>query len=212
MTPKFPSSMLWFIGSQRVGHDWATELNWCCGVLASLKEGGRWPAPQLIALETAALGKVGLAGGIQPCGDSVTPTRHVVSVQLKARWAKRRTAPSSRSAGLCLVIQSCSTLCDRVDYSLPGSSVHGILQARIPEWVALPSSRGAFQLGDWTLISCIAGGLFTHWATWATTTGLVPAKIHVRNWAKPFPLVSLSPGVCDNRGATVSLNICRLWP
>ena len=41
-------------------------------------------------------------------------------------------------------LQQCLTLCDPVDYSLPGSSVHGILQARILEWVALPSSRGSF--------------------------------------------------------------------
>ena len=40
-------------------------------------------------------------------------------------------------------LQSCLTLCDLVDYSLPGFSVHGILQARILEWVAMPSSRGS---------------------------------------------------------------------
>ena len=38
-------------------------------------------------------------------------------------------------------LQSCQSLCDRKDCSLPGSSIHGILQARIPEWVAMPSSR-----------------------------------------------------------------------
>ena len=48
-----------------------------------------------------------------------------------------------------------------MDYSLPGSSVHGILQARILEWVALPFSRGSFQPRDWTQVSCIAGGFFT---------------------------------------------------
>ena len=41
-------------------------------------------------------------------------------------------------------LQSCPTLCDPMDCSLPGSSVHGILQARILEWVAMPSSRGSF--------------------------------------------------------------------
>ena len=39
---------------------------------------------------------------------------------------------------MSLVVQSCLTLCDPMDYSLPGSSVHGILQARILEWVAIP--------------------------------------------------------------------------
>ena len=41
-----------------------------------------------------------------------------------------------------LVAQSCLTLCDPMDYSPPGSSVHGILQARILEWIAIPFSRG----------------------------------------------------------------------
>ena len=43
-----------------------------------------------------------------------------------------------------LVAQLCPTLCDPMDYSSSGSSVHGILQARIVEWVAMPSSRGIF--------------------------------------------------------------------
>ena len=45
-------------------------------------------------------------------------------------------------------LQSCPTLCDPMDCSLPGSSVHGILQARILEWVAMPSSRGSSQPRD----------------------------------------------------------------
>ena len=52
------------------------------------------------------------------------------------------------------------TLHDPVDYSLPGSSVHGILQARILEWVAVPFSRGSSKLKDQTQVSCIAGGFF----------------------------------------------------
>ena len=42
---------------------------------------------------------------------------------------------------LCLVTQSCPTLCDPMDYSPPGSTVHGISQARILEWVAIPPPR-----------------------------------------------------------------------
>ena len=49
-----------------------------------------------------------------------------------------------RCAVLCLVIQSYPTLCDPVDYSPPGSSLHGILQAKILQWVAMPSSRAIF--------------------------------------------------------------------
>ena len=64
-------------------------------------------------------------------------------------------------AALWLVVQSSLTLCDLVDCSLPGSSAHGILQARILEGVAMPSSRGSSQSRDQTQVSCIAGRFFT---------------------------------------------------
>ena len=48
---------------------------------------------------------------------------------------------------MCSVTQSCPTLCDPMNYSLPGSSVHGILQARIREWVAMPSSTQGSKRG-----------------------------------------------------------------
>ena len=51
-------------------------------------------------------------------------------------------------------LQSCPTLCNPLDRSLPGSSVHGILQARILEWVAGPSSRGSSGPKDWIHVSC----------------------------------------------------------
>ena len=60
-----------------------------------------------------------------------------------------------------LVAQSCPTLCDPVDCSLPGSSVHGILQARIMEQVATSFSRGSSQPRDGIQVSCIASGFFT---------------------------------------------------
>ena len=55
-----------------------------------------------------------------------------------------------------LVAPWCLILCDPMDCSPPGSSVHGTLQARIPEWVAMPSSRGSSQSRDWTHVSCIS--------------------------------------------------------
>ena len=59
--------------------------------------------------------------------------------------------------GLCvLVAQSCPTLCDPTDCSPPGSSVHGIPQARILEQVAIPFSRGSSQPRDQTQVSSIA--------------------------------------------------------
>ena len=58
------------------------------------------------------------------------------------------------------VAQSCLTLCDPMD-----CMVHGILWARILEWVAFPFSRGSSQPRDWTQVSHTAGGVFTNWAT-----------------------------------------------
>ena len=58
-------------------------------------------------------------------------------------------------------LQSCLMLCDPMDCSPPGSSVHGILQARILERVAMPSSRGSSWPRDQTWVSCIAGRFFT---------------------------------------------------
>ena len=63
-----------------------------------------------------------------------------------------------------LVAQSCPTLCSSTDHSPPGSSVHGILQARILQWVAVPFFRGSSQPRDQTQVSHIAGRLFTIWA------------------------------------------------
>ena len=58
-------------------------------------------------------------------------------------------------------IQSCPTLCNPMDCSPPGSSVHGILQTRILEWVAMPFSKEFSWPRDQIYISCIAGGFFT---------------------------------------------------
>ena len=61
---------------------------------------------------------------------------------------------------LCLVAHSCLTLCDPMHYSQPGSPGHGILQARMLERVAMPSSRGSSKPRDQTQVSYIAGGSF----------------------------------------------------
>ena len=63
------------------------------------------------------------------------------------------------------VAQLCQTLWDPVDCSLPGCSVHGILQARILEWIAISFPRGSSQPRDQTRVSHIAGRCFTLWAT-----------------------------------------------
>ena len=64
------------------------------------------------------------------------------------------------------LLQLFPAVCNLMDCSQPGSAVHGILQARILEWITVSFSRGSSPLREWTCISCIAGRFFTHWATW----------------------------------------------
>ena len=93
----------------------------------------------------------------------------------------------------------------------PGSSVHRILQARILEWVAMPSSRGSSQLNDWTVVSwvsCTAGGFFT-----AEPPGPVQVKsfwVHsnTRLWWVRFPQCLVCCGK-DKVSAEVSV---KAWP
>ena len=63
-----------------------------------------------------------------------------------------------------VVAQLCPALSNPMDCSLPGSSVRGILQARILEWIAIPFSRGSSRPRNRTWVSCIAGRFFTVWA------------------------------------------------
>ena len=104
--------------------------------------------------------------------------------------------------GVCMcakLLQLCPILCDPIDYSPPGFSVHGTLQARILGWVAMSSSRGSSQPRDRTCdscISCISGRLY-HWAIWEAPWGLVSAyKMLAENEkkvkeVKPFSRVQL---------------------
>ena len=69
-----------------------------------------------------------------------------------------KTAKELEIFSMCVsVTQSCLTLCDAKDCSLSGSSVHGILQAGILEWIAIPFFRGSSQPRDQTPVPCIAG-------------------------------------------------------
>ena len=90
-------------------------------------------------------------------------------LSLKLRFSKCSPGPaaavSPENFMSMIVAQSCPTLFDPMDYSPLGSSVCGILQARILQWVAIPFSRGASQPKAWNCISCVAGGFLTIWAT-----------------------------------------------
>ena len=65
----------------------------------------------------------------------------------------------------CLVAKLCSTLCSPVDCSPPGSSVHGISQARILEWVAISFPRGSSPPRAWTHVSCTGNWILYRWTT-----------------------------------------------
>ena len=78
---------------------------------------------------------------------------------------------------MCSVTLLCPTLCDPTDYSLPGSSVHGILQVRILEWVAILFSRGSFQPKDRTYISCTGRQILYYCTTWEAQERLYPFLI-----------------------------------
>ena len=86
---------------------------------------------------------------------------------------------------LCVLhAQLCPTLCDPMDCSPPGSSVHGILQARILEWVAIPFSRGSSQPRDQTQVSCTEYYCYSH-----CVDGDEAGKRSAFPWS-PFPEVT----------------------
>ena len=84
------------------------------------------------------------------------------AMKIKRRLLLGRKAMTNLESKVeSLVTQSCPTLCDPMDYSLPGSSVHGIFQARVLKWVAISFSRGSSGPRDQTQVSHIVGRRFT---------------------------------------------------
>ena len=77
-------------------------------------------------------------------------------------------------------LQSCSTLCNHMDYTPPSSSVHGIISARILEWVAISSSRGSSQPKDQTSVSCIGRQVLYHGVIWEAQ--LIQIKWGAYSW------------------------------
>ena len=96
----------------------------------------------------------------------------IFSLDHKKEWKswkvvrKRRRRKGGGKESESEVAQLCLTLSCPMDCSLPGSSVHGIFQARVLEWAAISFSRGSSQPRDRTWVSFIAGRHFTIWATW----------------------------------------------
>ena len=79
----------------------------------------------------------------------------------KPKNAQTTTQLHSSHVLVSEVAQSCLTLCNPLDYSLPGSSVHGIFQARVLKWVTIAFSRGSSRSRDRTQVSRIVGRCFT---------------------------------------------------
>ena len=106
----------------------------------------------------------------------------------------------------CIHAQSCPPLWDNMDCNLPGSSVHGIFQTRIQNWVAISFSRGSSQPRDQTRISCVScfgRRVFNHWTTWDTWNYKKPYY-----WAPPVPpsCGRLLPGITGRAWAQDSEN------
>ena len=72
------------------------------------------------------------------------------------------------------LLQLCLTLCNPMDCTPPGSSVHGILQARILEWAAMPSSRGSSRTKDQNLLSLTSPAMTVRFFTTSTTWEALP--------------------------------------
>ena len=93
-----------------------------------------------------------------------------------------------------LVTQSCPTLCDPMDCSPPGSSVHGILQAKMLEWVTIPS-RGSSLPSDWTQVSYSLQPeppqMIKNLPAILGDPGLIPESGRVRTWLSSITLSSL---------------------
>ena len=91
-----------------------------------------------------------------------------------------------------LVTHLCPTLCNSTDCSSPDSSVHGILQVRILEWVAIPFSRGSSWPRDWTWVSCVS-----------CTTGRFFTTVPPRKPKVKVKVAQSCPTLCDPMDYTV---------
>ena len=90
---------------------------------------------------------------------------HISYISSIGRWVLypqgHHRIPNTYILYVKVKVKSCATLCDPMDCSLPGSSVHGIFQAIVLEWIAISFSKGYSQPRDQTWVSPIAGRVFT---------------------------------------------------
>ena len=134
-------------GVARVGHNWATSFS-----LFTFMHWRRKWQPTPVFLPGESQGREAWWAAVYGVAQSRTRL-------------KRHSSSSSSTHMKKVKVLVAQLLCNPLDCVPPGSSVHGILQARILQWVAIPFSRGSSLLRDWTQVSCIAGKFFTIWST-----------------------------------------------
>ena len=100
------------------------------------------------------------------CDDDKIITVHTY---IQSTYSKSGIIPC---AFMLVLTQSCPTLCGPMDCRSPGASIHGLLQAGILEWVAIPFSSGYSWPSDQTPISCLGRWVLYHWATWEALSSL----------------------------------------
>ena len=131
--------------------------------------------------------------------------------KMMQRWPSITEDTDARDSGFSCVssLLSCVTLCNPMDCSLPGPSIHGIFQATVLEWVAISFSRGSSWPGDRTWVSHIAGRCSTLWATREARRqhkGEQNKTVMLGEWPGRWsdPVPSLSDQRC-------SLKLVRVW-
>ena len=107
---------------------------WWAPRSAAMHEGSRQPPSKMLCREDTDM-----PGSFQGCGVASEGSEAPILLCLLCCWLLVVYLICAFAKSL----QSCPTLCDSMDHSLPGSSVHGVHQARILEWAAMPSSRGS---------------------------------------------------------------------
>ena len=151
---------LWLCGSQQTGKFWK---RW--------EYQTTWPASWEICMQVR---KQQLELDMEQQTDSKSGKEYVKAVYChpayltymqSTSWEMLDCMKHKQRTNESEIAQSCLTLCNPMDCSLPGSSIHRILQARVLKWVAISFSRGSFQHRDWTCVSHIAGRRFTVWVT-----------------------------------------------
>ena len=135
-----------------------------CSVLSdSLRPNGLY-SPWNSPCQNTGMGSFSLLQGIFPTQGSNPGFPHCRQILYQLSH-NRSPVYSISEVKWSEVAQSCLSLCDPMDCSLTGSSINGILQARILDWVASSFSRGSSRPRDWTRVSGTAGRCFTLWAT-----------------------------------------------